>query len=349
MIKYNNPIVIGCGIIGNSVIYHLARLGYSVKWFDPMPNAWFSTSRAAGMIVHKNPENYKHKMTIQTTNDIYDLERTLGENLNFIKCGSFHFKSTDKQKYVTYNHLDGYIDPVILAGAYKRASTNYELIDKKIEGLIIKDGSVVGVKTNMCKYYGDVIDCTGSWLGQFALSERLIKYKPFLPIKSHYFIINYIKSLQLPFVLTNDFYIKHNGNNEYLLGIYEKKSGYYESAIPLDRSALDTINIDDKNRILINNYEMIEHFFPSIDKVEIKDYIVGYSNYTPDGNYLIGKVCDGLYFAGGDCGSGISSSGGFGHMIANKNFIPDYDPLRFDGLSSKLLKDGALNARKNKF
>ena len=349
MIKYNNPIVVGCGIIGNSVVYHLSRLCYSVRWFDPMPPAWFSTSRGAGMIVHGGQEGSKHKMAARTTNDIADLERILDEDLNFVKCGSFHFKTDDIQKSVIYNHLDGYIDPVILAGAYKRAATDYKFFDNKVEGLVMNDEVVIGVKTDIGEYYGDIIDCTGSWLGESALQERLIKYKPFLPVKSHFFIIRYKKSLQLPFILTNNFYLKHNGSNEYLLGIYEKISDHSESNIPLDLRSLDSINTDDKNDILLNNYELIEHIFPSIDDVEIKDYIAGYSNYTPDGNYLIGKVCNGLYFAGGDCGSGISSSGGFGYMVANKKFIPAYDPMRFNTQSSKLLKAGALNARKNKF
>ena len=93
-LNYHNPIVIGGGILGNSVIYHLSKLGHSVKFFEHMPPGWFSTSFAAGMIVHKKNGCIKSLMARQTCKDIVELENKLDEKLGFVKCGSFHFTNS---------------------------------------------------------------------------------------------------------------------------------------------------------------------------------------------------------------------------------------------------------------
>ncbi len=96
---YHNPIVIGSGIIGSSVVYHLSRMKYAVKWFDPMPHGWFSTSRAAGLILHGSQKNAPISLFArQTIRDIHNLETQLNENIGFNQCGSLSFH---KNKYPT--------------------------------------------------------------------------------------------------------------------------------------------------------------------------------------------------------------------------------------------------------
>jgi len=315
-------LVIGAGIIGSSVVYHLSKLGHRIKWFDPMPHGWFSTSKAAGLILH-GKTGPKYPMTHETIKNIRTLETELNENLGFVNCGSI----TSSQDH---NKLDGYIDPIILAGAYKRASTNHISVHKKAEELILKDNAVIGVRTDHKEYFGDVIDCGGSWMGNLAIKSNIIQHKSFLPVRSHYFHVNYgSTNIQIPILLMNGLYIRHNQKNKYIIGIREKESYYSTDTLPHDWQALDSIKTDDKDEILIENYDNIKKVFSDMDKLEITNYTAGFSNYTPDGNYLVGKVCDGLYFAGGDCGSGISSSGGIGKMVANKQFIDEFNPLRF--------------------
>ena len=394
--KYKNPIVIGGGILGSSVIYHLSKLGYDVKWFEHMPHGWFSTSFAAGMIVHNKNGGIKSLMAKQTCKDIQELESKLDENLGFVNCGSFHFSHKDVEKekinelqdfdfspinvetlpkYPNYNSLDGYIDPCVLLGAYKRASTNYTKYTKKVDELIVENNivdricgynnkviginvsgnKVIGVRSGDDEYFGDVIDCTGSWMGNLAIAAGIISNRSHLPVKSHYITLKYLPSpKQLPFILTNDFYIRHNGDDEFFLGIYEEKSEFYEYELSTDWTAYDFINngrLDSglMNKLITDNYGLIENIFPDINSVEIHNYIAGFSNYTPDGNYLVGKVCDGLFFAGGDCGSGISSSGGIGKMIAQKSFIKAFEPKRFNNISHDSLISRSVSARKNKF
>ena len=72
---YKNPIVIGAGMIGSSVVYHLSKLGYLVKWIDSMPQGWFSTSKAAGLILHGSKKKVpKHTMAQETIRNIKTLQ-----------------------------------------------------------------------------------------------------------------------------------------------------------------------------------------------------------------------------------------------------------------------------------
>ena len=169
--------LIGAGMIGSSVVYHLSKLGYSVKWIDSMPQGWFSTSKAAGLILHGSKKKVpKYTMAQETIRNIKTLESTLNENIGFVNCGSLTFnnyisniKNIDVSplqtahlpNHIYYNMLDGYIDPIVLAGAYKRASTNHISVHNKANELIFKNNVVIGIRTDYKDYFGDVIDCTG--------------------------------------------------------------------------------------------------------------------------------------------------------------------------------------------
>ena len=99
---------------------------------------------------------------------------------------------------------------------------------------------------------------------------------------------------------------------------------------------------------MTENYKTISEIFRDTDNLEVTDYTAGFSNYTPDGNYVVGKVCNGLYFGGGDCGMGVSSSGGIGKMIAIKHFIDRFCPSRFKSLSRESFISATVDARANK-
>ena len=82
-------------------------------------------------------------------------------------------------------------------------------------------------------------------------------------------------------------------------------------------------------------------FFPLIEEIKISTYIKGLSNYTPDGNFVLGALpsLDGFLAATGCAGAGIAMSGGIGRLVAELGktgrtlFVrraPSHRPLRFD-------------------
>ena len=60
-------------------------------------------------------------------------------------------------------------------------------------------------------------------------------------------------------------------------------------------------------------------FLPIIEEIEISNYIKGLSNYTPDGNFVLGGIpaLDGFLAATGCAGAGIAMSGGIGRFISD--------------------------------
>src|SRR5260221_11198578 len=70
-------VVIGCGIVGNSLAYHLARLGWTdIVLIDkgPMPNPGGSTGHASNFIF---PIEYS-KMMMELTRDSVEQYHALG-------------------------------------------------------------------------------------------------------------------------------------------------------------------------------------------------------------------------------------------------------------------------------
>ena len=337
---YINPIVLGAGIIGSSVVYHLSKLGYtSIRWFEHTSMGWFSTSKSAGLILHgKNRTSTQYQMVSKTIQTIQSLETKLEEDLGFVQCGS------------NVHSSDCYIDPIVLLGAYTRAS-NYEYLHTRVNNLVMDNGGfnsrVNGVIADGKEYIGDVIDCTGSWLCELAIKNGIMKTKPYIPVRSHYFLVQYNQlqsPIPTPIYLMNGIYVRELNKGNYIVGIQEKRSHYVKHTADI----MNIVKTDDWEDILIEQYETIRGIFPIMDRFCVVDYIAGYSNYTADGHYLIGKICDGFYCVGGDCGAGISSCGGIGEMVATQKFMECLNPLRFQNISEEDIIECALRIRSNK-
>jgi 4-methylaminobutanoate oxidase (formaldehyde-forming) len=71
-------------------------------------------------------------------------------------------------------------------------------------------------------------------------------------------------------------------------------------------------------------------FLPQIDEIKITSYIRGLSNYTPDGNFVVGAFPGlvGFIAATGCAGAGLAMSGGIGRLVAElvTGQIPFVDP-----------------------
>ena len=91
---------------------------------------------------------------------------------------------------------------------------------------------------------------------------------------------------------------------------------------------------------LIEGMPAFEKFLPLANNIKISNYIKGLSNYTPDGNFVLGAYpdLDGFIAATGCAGAGIAMSGGIGRFISElvvglAPFI-DSAPHRIDRFSA---------------
>ena len=104
-----------------------------------------------------------------------------------------------------------------------------------------------------------------------------------------------------------------------LLGVQENECAVFDARkLPEDLQYFSPTLGEDHWDILLNSYSDISRFFPKIESANFSSYISGLSSYTPDGEIILGPIAeiDGLYVAAGDCGSGVSLSGGIGSIIS---------------------------------
>ena len=86
-------VVIGAGIVGNSIVHHLARLGWSqLVLIDkgPLPNPGGSTGHASNFIF---PVDHSREITAVTL-DSMEQYRELG---TFTECGGFELARTEER------------------------------------------------------------------------------------------------------------------------------------------------------------------------------------------------------------------------------------------------------------
>ena len=219
---------------------------------------------------------------------------------------------------------DGYIDGYTLASGYIKSARALGVeIRQQIPVLsICREGNrVTGVKT----VNGDisaplVIDAAGVWAGM--LAREIGIGLPMAPVRSHYWITatHQAFSPQQPFVILPDAraYARPEGQR-LLFGFREAQSASVDPR-ELPEKMNGYVFRQDPNgwESLLEGIPEFEKFLPLVEEIEISSYVKGLSNYTPDGNFVLGAFpsLDGFLAATGCAGAGIAMSGGIGRLIA---------------------------------
>jgi 4-methylaminobutanoate oxidase (formaldehyde-forming) len=207
--------------------------------------------------------------------------------------------------------------------------------------LLKNDRHVTGAETSDGIYLADMtVLAAGVWSINLAIKIGISL--PMAPVRSQYWITEMSESLfpdSSPTVLIPEanFYARPQGK-ALLFGIRESNSMYINPVdLPEEISGFpfsQNNGWDD----LIENYPKIVGFFPMLGITGIKNYIAGFSGYTPDSQLIAGEVpgMNGLLLATGCVGAGISVSGGIGLGIArlaagrtNPFDFSHYKPDRF--------------------
>jgi 4-methylaminobutanoate oxidase (formaldehyde-forming) len=225
---------------------------------------------------------------------------------------------------VVFTPEDGYIDGYTLASGYIKAarSLGVEICEQTSVLSILYDGKkVTGVKTSKGEISAPlVIDAAGVWAGMLASEIGICM--PMAPVRSHYWITesHSLFSPDQPFVILPDAraYARPESNH-LLFGFRELQSVSVDPRQLPENMNGYTFDQDPHGwDSLLEGIPGFEKLFPLAEEIKISNYIKGLSNYTPDGNFVLGEFPsrDGFLAATGCAGAGIAMSGGIGRFVS---------------------------------
>lgn len=352
-------VIIGGGILGCSIAWHLTQLGVKdVLLLERNTIASAATSRAAALLTQARAKTSLIPLVRQTYQDILSLEEILGESLDLQAVGSLHVAASeasraDQQRLaaiseehkITHRFLttaeaiaqvpwlglsedcsvlqfpsDAFIDPYRLAAAYGEAARRGGARVAQgvgVTSLLRRGDTVCGVETSQGPVQaGTVIDAAGAWANLFGVAL------PMAPVRSHYWITgpDPLFPRHQPFVVMPDasaFARPELGG--LLFGLREKHSVSADpQTLPSDLQGFAFAEDPDGWESLEEGADTLRRFFPDLDRVELRHYVMGLSTYTPDGLFVLGPLpgVEGFLAATGCCGGGIAGSGGIGRTVA---------------------------------
>ncbi|MDH5355684.1 MAG: FAD-binding oxidoreductase [Gammaproteobacteria bacterium] len=220
---------------------------------------------------------------------------------------------------------DGYIDPYLLTMFYIRAARARGVVVRPrtdVRDVLVSKQEVSGVMTDTGQIAcGTVIDACGAWAAVF--SERVGFPLPMAPVRSHYWITEPSETYggDHPVTILPDVaaYTRPEVGG-LILGVQESRSVTFDAReLPDDPAVFSPTKGEEHWDVLIDAYEGLAQFFPTIKSAQFSSYICGLSSYTPDGEIILGPVpgVSGFYAAAGACGSGITLSAGMGDVITD--------------------------------
>ncbi len=235
-------------------------------------------------------------------------------------------------------------DPYLLCMAFINASKklgvkylrNVEVIqllksENVVYGILTKDGKIEAPNSVLA---------AGAWSTKLAFEAGISL--PMAAIRSQYWISEPLLNVFNPddpvvIIPGAGFYARPQGNS-LLFGVREQQSVYTSPDKLPDKIEDHMFSNDNGIKDLIDNFRKIIPFFPSFGDTGIKNYIAGFSCYTPDNLFIAGRIneTEGLLTVTGCCGAGISAAGGLGRGVAllaaqkpNPFDFSNYSPDRF--------------------
>jgi 4-methylaminobutanoate oxidase (formaldehyde-forming) len=182
-----------------------------------------------------------------------------------------------------------------------------------VTGVALDDGTVLPART--------VVNAAGAWCN--LLSAPLGLPLPMAPVRSQYWITERTSEVSPtgPIVFMTD--IRAYARPEVgalLFGARESTPAVADPReLPDDLQGFVFDATDPHGWAnLAQAFGPLSHYFRAIERLGIAHYITGPSNYTPDGQPIVGAFADisGLLVASGCNGSGITYSAGVGRLIA---------------------------------
>lgn len=248
-----------------------------------------------------------------------------------------------------YQFSNAYLRTAMQMGAKMRLGSDVQAIrlqDGAVSGVSLTDGTHISARI--------VINAAGAWAN--LLSADLGLPLPMAPVRSQYWITEPASQFPRDGAIVFMPEIRAYARPEMgalLFGVREKEPvAANPRQLPQDLTGF-VFDPDDADgwSNLAEGALSLASYFPAINTLGMAHYITGPSNYTPDGQLVIGasRAISGLFVASGCNGSGITFSGGVGRLVAElvcgvqafvtpEVFDPqrcgDFDPYAVDFLTS---------------
>lgn len=219
-----------------------------------------------------------------------------------------------------------YVDPYLLSSAYLRTAIGLGAklrLDADVAHITHAAGRVTGVELRAGAQLpaSIVINAAGAWAN--LLSNELGLPLPMAPVRSQYWISEPAAIFPRDGAIVLMPEIRAYARPEVgalLFGIREARPAVVDPRqLPADLAGFvfDPCDPDGWNN-LAEGAEDLARYFPAIESLGIAHYLTGPSNYTPDGQLILGasRQIAGLFVAAGCNGNGITFSGGVGRLIA---------------------------------
>ena len=219
-----------------------------------------------------------------------------------------------------------FVDPYLLSSAYLRGARQMGAqlqLDTRVAHIAHQAGAVTGValEDGTVLAAHTVVNAAGAWSN--LLSVPLGLPLPMAPVRSQYWITERSPEFYPggPIVFMTD--IRAYARPEVGALLFGTRENAPAVADPrelpenLQGFIFDATDPDGWGN-LAEAFEPLNRYVPAIERLGIAHYITGPSNYTPDGQPIVGASATiaGLLVATGCNGSGITYSAGVGRLVA---------------------------------
>jgi 4-methylaminobutanoate oxidase (formaldehyde-forming) len=344
-------VIVGGGVAGASIAYHLAQLGEPSVLVDRNQLTSGSTFHSAGLVGQLRGSVSLTRMMMHSV----ELYRTL--DCGWVECGGLRLACSPERLEETRRQVgwartfdlplelvspaeaverfplmrddgvlaaswlptDGYLDPSLLTYALAdgaRAGGCDIHTNTRVTGLDVHDGRVRGIATDRGAIAAEVVVlATGMYTPEVAaLADVRV---PIVPMAHEYLVTQpFQERTGLPTLRDPDHlvYFREEGGG-LVMGGYERESAPW---------GLDGIPPDFNGILLEEDWDRFEPItvaarmrVPVMNEITVTRLINGPEAFTPDNEFCLGETeVRGLFVAAGFCAHGLAGAGGIGKVMA---------------------------------
>jgi 4-methylaminobutanoate oxidase (formaldehyde-forming) len=351
--KQCEVVVIGGGVIGCSVAYHLAQAGFSeVVLLERQQLTSGTTWHAAGLVGQLRTSINMTKLAKYTSELYRGLEEETGQATGYRQCGSVSIAATSERFEelkrsasmarvfdLEVNVVDvdqiGEMYPLINTGDLHGGSGGVEIFQNTLVTEILRDGDrVTGVVTeNGTINANHVVICGGMWSRDLAASIGV--NLPLHACEHYYVLFESVNGLHPDLPVLRDYdactYYKYDAG-KLLVGAFEPTAKPWGMDGIAEDFCFDEIAGD------FDHFEPVLHDamarLPALQEAGIQKFFCGPESFTPDVRYHIGKApeLENCWVSAGLNSIGLQSAGGIGKVMAEwiRNGYPPVDLWEVD-------------------